>query len=210
MKPTIIRPAQVLAAGLLAAGAAVFLAVPNAFAVSETGSPGSPTTVTVPARSASGAAAFVDTLAEPGRTTAFHRDTLWQLTAPDGSAVEATPTGGIQFVGADGSITAGYTPAPMVDTEGIVHDITWSLEGTTLRQHVDITTDSIQGTLQPALHAQPRDGYWDCVTDTGKGGLAGGLVTGCVAGAETGCAPGAAVGGFAGGLGGIATGLVKC
>ncbi|MGW2255615.1 hypothetical protein ACWCXH_36445 [Kitasatospora sp. NPDC001660] len=187
--------------------AAIVSAAPSAFAVDAIS--GDAKTVASSTQSTSGVTSFGDAVAKPGQLTTFYRDTQWQLAVPTGSTVRATAGGGIEFVDASGAVTGAYAPAPMADASGVTHQITWTIEGTTLRQHVDITTASVQGSLRPEHHVQPR-GFWDCVTKTGKGGMAGGLVTGCVAGAETGCLPGAAVGGFAGGLGGIATGIFTC
>lgn len=209
MKPTIPRPARVLTAGLIAAGSVVFPAAPSAFAADTSTVPSSATAPEPPERSSGGSSTFDGALAEPGATTTFYRDTLWQLTLPAGFTVHTTQEGGIQFVDARGTVTARYAPTSVTDTSGTRHPITWTLNGTTIHQHVDITAGSVQGHPDLALSPQSR-GFWDCVGETGKAGMVGGAVTGCVAGAETGCAPGAVVGGFAGGLGGVATGLFKC
>ncbi|MFJ8473514.1 hypothetical protein [Kitasatospora sp. NPDC094011] len=209
MNPTVLRTAHLLAAGLAIVGAAAFCAAPNAFAAGTTAVPNGATTAGSPARSADGSPTINSALAEPGKTTTFYRDTLWQLALPTGSTVRATDEGGIQFAEPGGTVTARYAPVSVTDTTGTDHRITWTLEGTTLHQHVDIAASSLQGRLEPALSAQSR-GFWDCVGEKGKDNMVAGIIGGCVLGAETGCAPGAAVGGFAGGLGGVATGLFKC
>ncbi|MFI2610926.1 hypothetical protein [Kitasatospora sp. NPDC018619] len=209
MKLSGIRAARISIVGLTI-GAAMALAAPGASAVVGYGGSGSPESAAPPGRSASSASTFDGVLAESGRPTTFYRDTLWRLVAPTGTTVQANDRGGIRFVDASGAVTAEYALTSVIDAKDVVHKITWSLEGSVLRQHVDIAEESVQGVLVAGPDAQSRGGFLDCVVDTGKGGLAGGLVTGCVAGAETGCVPGAVVGGFAGALGGVATGLFKC
>ncbi|WP_367140735.1 MULTISPECIES: hypothetical protein [Streptomyces] len=152
-----------------------------------------------------------DLTAEPGKTTSFARDAAWTFFKLKGDHhLAANSDGSVYIEDGKGGRLLTMTPKAIHDTAGNLHNVTWTVKGNTLYQHIDTPNATLKGVVTPTAEARGFGDWIKCVGQHSLDSAEVGAIGGCVVGLETGCVAGASVGGFGGSLAGAVQGAQKC